>query len=340
MSVALKERTSDIVLFVGIALSLIIANIISWLGFSIEIGAFVAGLVLAGTQFRYQLGSQLAPFREFFLGIFFLTVGMQLGLGTVWDEFSSILGLLFLLLLCKIIGITAACVLFKVHYSVAILTGFSLAQAGEFGLILLQQADSLALLSEKTNQIVLGTVIISLVLTPYLLKLGQTFSHLSVFSKNPQFIDQLADVQTDNEILLVGYGPAGRRVASYLTNVNINFHVIDLNINAIKQLERKNISASIGDATQSEVLIHAGLMEAKYLIIAVPDENITLRVSAIAKSLNSKIQIIARLVHESQLDAARSVQIDIPVVEETLVGNTLVESIQAMLASDKESYSN
>lgn len=273
-----------------------------------SLGAFLGGLVFAGTPYAHQIRADLAAFRNLAIGFFFFTVGSQLDLTYAASNVPLVLGALALLMTVKVIGATFAFRLFGSPWSVAASAGLALSQVGEFAFVLAADASKSGGLGDDRRQLLLTVAVLSMLFAPALVaranvfgrkvagKLGMDIRSPKSGALPPPSIEG-EEVPTGTETvraLVVGYGPVGRVLCKILIRFGVSPCVIDLQLDTIKKLHAINREAIYGDAGKREVLEAAGVAQAKYLIITLPDLGSRAPIILSAKAINPQITIISR----------------------------------------------
>ncbi len=290
---SLRGRSLEVMLTIGVAAALGAAVITEAIGFSLEMGAFLAGFVLAGTPFRHQLSGQIGPLRDLFIAVFFATLGMKLDLAIVIDWWPVIVGAVVVLVAIKAMLVSGVCWASGATAGIAVAVGLSLAQAGEFSLILLGAAHDQRIITDDVLAIVIAVVVISLILTPGMVSLGSRLGRaLSGLGAAPWIASSFAlgeRQQGDqrpkhaNHVIVAGYGPMGRRIADELGEMDIPFTIVDLNPATVREQSQRGVSIIFGDVGNIHVLESAGLADADALVLTIPDEEAALRACAAAR---------------------------------------------------------
>ncbi|MCF6273706.1 MAG: monovalent cation:proton antiporter-2 (CPA2) family protein [Rhodobacteraceae bacterium] len=259
-------------LFVSTTLLMILGT--GWLmtlaGLSMELGALLAGLLLSETEYRHQIEADIKPFRGILLGLFFMTIGMAIDLGFIFEQFSTIALIVLALMAGKIIVTTLLCLLVRLPADTAIRTGFALSQGGEFGFVLFGAALALGLLPEDVAQILMAVITLSMIATPLMFFLGKKLAcWLQNRKQDPrQPIDpELAE--TDRPVLIAGFGRVGQTVARVLSEAGISYVALDLDQNRVAACRAKGMPVFYGDANQIEVLKAAGADQASTAVITL-----------------------------------------------------------------------
>jgi K+:H+ antiporter len=263
--------------------ALLFAMASAWLshlaGLSFALGAFLAGMVLGETEFRHQIEADIRPFRDVLLGLFFITIAMMFDVHILPDMAHWVLLLVATLALGKMAIIVGLCMLFKTPTASALRTGVVLAQGGEFGLVLLTIAFSNGLLDTNTLQMVLAASLISMALTPGLIKYNDTIARrlcMADSSSGAAMSMKQESTTTSNSaghVIICGYGATGRGLAQLLQEQGLEYIGLDLDVAAVRCARESGENVVYGDASHPGILDAAGLRQARALIITCTDEH-------------------------------------------------------------------
>ena len=309
-------------------------------GLSLALGAFVAGMVVSDSEYSLQTLSDILPFKDAFLCIFFVSVGMLLDPGFVFANPEILLLLVVLVLFVNAIICTAVVRLFKYPLRVAIMSGAALSQIGEFSFVLAQMGKSLNLIGDYLYQLTLAGTVMTMVLTPQLFKLGRALPDFLMKLGAPerwfhsQADEDLDDVHLDNHVIICGYGQVGQHVSQVLGENEIPYLVLDLNASRLKSLQERGVPAYYGDSCSSEVLLHAGIKKARAVVVTYADPYAALRTVAQAKSLQPIALVLARTRLPEDIAELRRAGADRVVEEEFEVSLEMASwTMQALGAS-------
>ena len=281
--------------FTAVALLLVIgaALLMNWLGLSAALGAFIAGVVLADSEYRHQLESDIEPFKALLLGLFFISVGMSLDLGILSQYPIQILGVVTGLLLLKFVVLFVIGTIFKLDLSPRILFATLLCQAGEFGFVLFQFALVEGAMKPSTASFLNAVIALSMALTPLLILAYDKLvsPRLKAAAKTGE-----APQNEHNPVLILGFGRVGQVVGRLLQTQNIGTTIIDIDGDHIDFLKKFGHRVYYGDATDMDILRIAGADEAKVIVVAMDDRPaVTIAVKAIKLAFpNAKIIARAR----------------------------------------------
>jgi Kef-type K+ transport system membrane component KefB len=331
---SLKGRSLEVLTIVGVASALLAAIAAQAVGFSLEMGAFLAGFVLAGTPFRHQLSGQIGPLRDLFIAVFFEWWWVIIAGGA-------------LMMVLKAALISGVCWALGTTASIAIAVGFSLAQAGEFSLIVLDTAHGKGIIDDATTATAIAIVVISLILTPALVELGGRIARVvskigpapwvrSSLPREPSHL-QRQPSQRAKHVIIAGYGPIGSLIAEELERAGTTYTVVELNPATVQEQSRRGRTVIFGDVGNLEVLESAGIGNADALILTIPDEEAVLRTCAVARRRAPDIFIAARTRVVSKRAALTEVGADSVTVDETSAASEMLRAVMDRIGMSRES---
>ena len=293
----------DVLVITSVVITMGIAWITESLGLSLAIGAFLAGLALSDTDFTHQIISDINPFRDVFLSVFFVSFGMILNL----DFLRANAGYIFLTSL-SIILIKAAIVfglirLQKYPLRIALLSGVLLSQIGEFSFVLASQGYKNNIISDYIYQTFISASVLTFMLTPLLVSLVYyLWNRKNVFDPTAASLP-VDRANVTNHVIICGMGLNGRNLVKVLKDTAINYVVIDLNFQKIKKAKSKGDKNTIwGDASDGEILRRANVEAARVMVIAISDRFLTKSCLSNAKSINPKLHVIVRTKSVADID--------------------------------------
>ena len=282
-------------LFVATALLIVIsiALLMSLVGLSPALGTFLAGVVLANSEYRHELESDIDPFKGLLLGLFFMTVGAGINFGLMFDNLSIIVGLTLGLMALKIAVLYVLAITFKLHGTDRWLFSLGLAQAGEFGFVLLSFTVSSAVIPADLADRLLLIVALSMLLTPALFILYDRIIAPRFLALDEREMDIIED---KGEIIIAGHGRVGGIVSRILRGSGMTPTVMDFSSKQLEMLKALDVQAYYGDATRPDLLHAAGIAQAKLFVIAIDDKE---QITALAKyvhHLYPDLHVVARAV--------------------------------------------
>jgi CPA2 family monovalent cation:H+ antiporter-2 len=305
------------------------------------LGAFVAGILIAETPYRYEVEEDIKPFRDVLLGLFFVTIGMKLDPMSVVDGFGWVMLTLLILIPFKAAVVSLLARWFSDDWNSAIHSGLGLAQAGEFGFVLLILAGNSNLLPAAVAQNVLAAMLISMLASPFLIQhAGAIVRRISpsAWMHSAMQIHQIAvqSMAADAHLIICGYGRSGQTLARFMEQENIRFMVLDLDPNSVRDAAAAGKNVVYGDATKREVLLAAGLMRAKALVVTYDDSHSALKIMHHVRELRPDLPVVVRTADDEHIEELKNAGAA-EVVAEVLEGSVMLAS-QAMLLSGIPMY--
>ncbi|MEM7726516.1 MAG: cation:proton antiporter [Cyanobacteria bacterium P01_A01_bin.45] len=274
-----RTESRELFLLGVVTLCLGIALLTEYLGLSIEMGAFVAGLMISEVEYADQTLTYVEPLRDIFASLFFAAIGMLIDPMFLWQNLELILGLVTLVFIGKFLIITPLVKLFRYPLKTALIAGLGLAQIGEFSFVLASSGQALGLVSRRVYLLILGTTAVTLVLTPFVLQLIPLFFEfiesipwLKPYLDGDGMPREISeDLPFKDHIIICGYGKVGKNLVQLVRSHNLSVLVIDQSERRIQQLREANIPYIYGNCVSFHVLETAGISAAKGLAIALPD---------------------------------------------------------------------
>jgi CPA2 family monovalent cation:H+ antiporter-2/glutathione-regulated potassium-efflux system ancillary protein KefC len=280
-------------IFVATALMLVIgiAALMSLIGLSPALGAFLAGVVLANSEFRHELEANIEPFKGVLLGLFFITVGAGINFGLLEQQAAVIVGLTLGVMTLKALVLWGLAIIFKVHASDRWLFTLSLAQAGEFGFVLLSYGVANYVLPVEMAQLLSMVVALSMFLTPALFIL---FEKVIVPRYQQQENRQQDAIDRQGKVIIAGVGRFGQIVNRLLIANGVQAVVLDYQASQVDRLRKVKIESFYGDASRPELLHTAGIEEASLLVVALDDQERAVQLVHYIKHRFPDVQVLAR----------------------------------------------
>lgn len=280
-------------MFTAIALLLVvgIALLMSSVGLSPALGTFLAGVVLANSQFRHELESDLEPFKGLLLGLFFITVGTGISFPLLYANFAKIIGMTLGVMAIKMGILFALAMLFSLRGRDKWLFTLSLAQAGEFGFVMLSTTVNTNVIPTALADELSLVVALSMMLTPLLFIV---FDYVNARHKVDGDTPDEDQIEHQGKVIIVGIGRFGQIVNRMALACQIPTVVIDHHIDQIDQMRKFGVQGYFGDPTRPELLHAAGLMEASILVVAVDDTKAAVTLVEHARRARPDLHIIAR----------------------------------------------
>jgi CPA2 family monovalent cation:H+ antiporter-2 len=298
---ASRTRRRDVFILAVALVCLGTAWVVSSAGVSVALGAFLAGLVVSGSEYRHQAMSDLFPLREVLASVFFVSVGMLLDMGAAVERTGPILAILAAILAGKFLIVFFTAAVMRLPLRVCILTGAALAQVGEFSFVLFRAAGDFNLVETSLAGDLTVAVILSMLVTPFTLSLGPRMaagaSRLNWLTRLLQVRIPEARVdqgQLYDHVIIAGYGLAGQELAEALGNCDKPFVTVDLNPANVRLAARQGLQSYFGDVTSPEVLHRLCVENARGLVLTVNDPDAAARAVRAARRLAPDLTVIAR----------------------------------------------
>ncbi|MCC7390125.1 MAG: cation:proton antiporter [Phycisphaerales bacterium] len=336
-----RDGGTELVLIVGAGAALGSAAATAWLGFSPELGAFLAGFLLASTPARHQLIGQLAPLRDLFLPVFFVAVGLGLDLRTAIDNWWVVLIAVPVVMGLKALIAAAAAWSFGMAGPVAAMSGVVLAQTGEFTLVVLAAGVQRGLVSGPTAAIMGVVVGVTLMLTPGLFGVAPALGRLFVRVPTPPWqrraLRDIAGRHPGREppglrAVVAGFGPVGRETTNRLERAGFRVTVIELNPETVKKQRGLGRSVVYGDVANPEVLHQAGVEHADAVLLTMPDHDAVLRACRLVRSIAPDCFLAVRSGFLSRGLQALAVGADQITIDEIATAAQMAEEVCGRLA--------
>ncbi|GAB4386811.1 MAG: cation:proton antiporter [Phycisphaerales bacterium] len=341
MHAAARAGGGELVLVMGAAVALGAAVATKQVGLSEELGAFVAGLMLATSPFRHQLSGQLAPLRDLFMAVFFTAVGLQVSPSDINAAWWVVGVGAAALLLCKGVSIGFCSWALGASPAVAVRTGLSLAQAGEFSLIVLMVASSAGVVDDRQRAVAIAIVFVSLLVTPGLVYLSGQVGRLGGFGRMAPWIHRTVFGESEGAgqrdagpghapaaaVIIAGFGPVGRACADRLDKAGVRYTIIEMNPRTVKTQAALGRSIVYGDATNPHVLESAGLETARAVLLTIPDDEAMVRACRAIRSINPEVFVAARSSVLSRALEAKSVGANLVMVDEIAAARAMADQV-------------
>lgn len=306
-------KSPEVLLLLVVLLCLGISFVTAQFGLSLALGAFIAGMVLAESDFSHQVTADILPFRDVFNSIFFVSIGMLLSFAALVENLSTVFLWVAFLVVGKALIIWTVIQLLGFPQRVAAMTALGLAQIGEFSFVLAKAGRSVDLLPDADYQSFLGASIISMIITPFMIALAPRFGYFvqSIVpdKKGVEEVDSSAEDALhitstgglNNHVIIVGYGLNGRNLARVLRAVMVSYTILELNAEVVREAKEKGEKINFGDATRREVLHHAAIENANALVLAMSDPQAVRRTVKQARELNPHVYIVVRTRYTSEI---------------------------------------
>jgi monovalent cation:H+ antiporter-2, CPA2 family len=307
----------DVLVIAAVVVTMGIAWITESLGLSLAIGAFLAGLALSGTDFTHQIISDIHPFRDVFLSVFFVSFGMILDVDFLREHTSSILLASLTIILIKASIVFGLVRLLKYPLRVALISGVMLSQIGEFSFVLASQGFEHRIISDHVYQAFIGSSVLTFIAAPLLVSLVYyLWTRKSIRGSSPD-AEPATRAQASNHVIICGMGLNGRNLVRVLKETAVKYVIIDLDFRKIKKMKEGEGGSTIwGDASEVEILRRANVEAARVMVVAISDRFLTKSCVVRAKALNPNLHVIVRTKYLADIEELLAIGADDVIPEE------------------------
>jgi len=322
-----RQKSSELFVIFVLLVTLLLAWITEQAGLSLVLGAFLAGMLISETEYRYQVEDYIKPFRDLLLGLFFVTIGMLLDSRELLAHLAAVLSLFVMILAGKFLVIFVLARLFAITKPAALRASLTLAPAGEFGFVLLALSQRDNALPEAAAQVVLGATLLSMLVAPLILARTERIVLYFVESEWTQravALHQLAvkAMATRGHVIVCGYGRSGQALAHFLEREKLPVIALDADPERVREAAAAGESVVFGDASRREVLIAAALARASAVVVSFADTPKALAILAHVHELRPELPVIVRTFDDTdvaRLKAAGAAEVVAEVVEGSLM---------------------
>ena len=281
------------------------------LGLSLALGAFIAGLIISDSEYTHQIILDILPLRDYFVSIFFISIGMILNVDYFLKNSLFCLGLTFAAIILKIFLTFLACWLFRNPFRISLIVGIRLAQVGEFSLLIADKAMNLGLFPKEMYQTFLIVSILSMLVAPLCIKLStlvslKISSLLTFLPAEKPGNEREAEATAGNHVIIAGYGLGGQHLSRVLRETKIHFIVLELDGERIKLALAEKMNVLYGDATHRDVLLRAGIKSARMMVFYISDYASSRQGVKLARELSPNAYIMVRTRYASQVEELKS----------------------------------
>ena len=313
---------------------LLVTLALAWLteraGLSLALGAFIAGMLISETEYKHQVETDIRPFHDVLLGLFFISIGMMLDWRLVLERWPLVLVLATLPVLGKLLLITVLARLLGATAGVSLRTGLYLAQAGEFGFVLLSLAQTSQLIPANLLNPILAGMVLSMLATPFIIMHSNRIVMRLVSSEWLQQSLQMTtiarkSINANKHVIICGYGRCGQNLGHILEREGIQYMALDLDPDRVRQAAAAGDSVVFGDAVRLQALMAAGLARASAVVVTYLDTASALKVLANARAHAPTVPVIVRTVDDHDLEKLRAAGAT-EVVPEAIEGSLMLAS--------------
>jgi len=298
-----RARSDELFVLSALLVALLAAFMTHSLGLSMALGAFLAGMMLGESHYRHQLEVDIKPFRDVLMGLFFITIGMAMEWQLVARAWWQVLICVVLLVLCKSLLVLLAGRLMGERKRDSMAAGIMLSQVGEFGFVLLALALHHGLLDQQLVSLLIGIGIISIAMTPWLVtqahSLARSLTDPALLTRSEVAQSGLSKNQ---HVIIAGFGRAGQTCARFLKIEEIPFLALDLDPERVSEAKLAGEQVAFGDASRRDILLAAGLLRARLVIITFDDRKRVEAMLALIRALAGELKVLVRTRDDSFLE--------------------------------------
>ncbi|MDI6890771.1 MAG: cation:proton antiporter [Thermodesulfovibrionales bacterium] len=305
----IRTKSRELFITTIILLCLGIALLTSKFGLSLALGAFLAGLVIAESEYAHRATSEILPFKDSFIGLFFVSVGMLMDVGYITDNWLKVTIAVTMIFCLKVITGMLSAIVIGSPFRTALHTGLGLAQIGEFSFVLAVAGKAAGLITDEFYQIFLSSSLVTMMMTPFIIKSAPdvsgritSWSLLKRLGRIRKISEEAFPEKKSGHVVIVGFGVNGSNLARVLRKSEIPYVVLELNSDTVRKMKRKGEPIYYGDGTSVEILHKLGIQRAKVFVIAISDAAATRMIVQIARKENPDLYIIVRTRYVAEVE--------------------------------------
>jgi monovalent cation:H+ antiporter-2, CPA2 family len=307
LTLVARRKSDELFILNLLLITLGLAWLTELAGLSLALGAFIAGMLISETEFKHQVETDIRPFHDVLLGLFFITIGMMLNWRLVWDRWPLVLLLVVVPVLFKLALVTLLARGLGATTGVSLRTGIYLAQAGEFGFVLLTLAQENELVPRALLNPILASMVLSMLATPFLVMYSNKIVMKLVSSDWLQQSLQMTGIArkamgANKHVIICGYGRCGQNLARLLSSEKIPYIALDLDPDRVHQAAAAGDKVVYGDAVRLQALMAAGLARASAVVVTYLDTPSAMKVLANIRSHAPKVPVIVRTVDDHDIE--------------------------------------
>ncbi|OUR72518.1 transporter [Methylophaga sp. 41_12_T18] len=347
------SRDPEVFIAVAVLLVLGVAWIMESVGFSMALGAFLAGIMLAESHYRHQIEADILPFRGILLGLFFMTVGMGIDFGLLWEQFGLILLLTVILMVIKALVVYILARISGARHDIAVQSGVLLSQSGEFGFVMFSAATLAGVLDAHLSHILILIIALTMVFTPFVVKAANVLL-LHFYTPEAEDDEDFAEFVEDSEqhVIVAGFGRVGARIAALLGAAGVPYIAIDMSQERVKSAREQGFPVFFGDASKVKVLQAAGADHAKMIVVALENPEQVDRLVSLVRQYYPSMPIHARardrkhcanlILQGATTTVSETLETSLRLTEEVLLGSGVDEAtvLQVIDEFRDDYYSN
>jgi CPA2 family monovalent cation:H+ antiporter-2 len=330
LNLVARRKSEELFMLNLLMVTLGLAWLTEHFGLSLALGAFVAGMLIAETEYKHQVEADIRPFHDVLLGLFFITIGMKLDWRSLYEQWALVLLLATMPVLFKLALVTTLSKLFGASTGVALRTGLYLAQAGEFGFVLLSLATAEHLIPRQVESPLLAAMVLSMLATPFIIMYSNRI--VMRVSSTDWLMQSLAmtkiatkSINTESHVLICGYGRSGQNLARLLEQEGIPYMALDLDPDRVRQAAAAGHNVVFGDATRLQSLVAAGLSRAAAVVVTYPSTPSARKILRLTHEHAPRVPVVVRTIDDSSLDELQAAGATV-IVPEAIEGSLMLAS--------------
>jgi monovalent cation:H+ antiporter-2, CPA2 family len=330
LTIVARLKSEELFVLNLLLVTLGLAQLTEHFGLSLALGAFIAGMLIAETEYKHQVETDIRPFHDVLLGLFFITIGMKLDAEAVWMQWPLVLVLTIAPVVFKFMLVTLLARAFGAAPGVALRTGLYLAQAGEFGFVLLALATDGKLLPPSLQSPVLASMVLSMMATPLIVLYSNRI--VMRLSSSDWLMQSVAmttiakrSINTEAHIIIAGYGRSGQNLARLLDGEKIPYMALDLDPDRVRQAAAAGQSVVFGDAARLQSLMAAGLARASAVVVSYHDTPSALKILRLVQAHAPTVPVIVRTIDDTDIEKLQAAGAT-EVVPEAIEGSLMLAS--------------
>ncbi|GLX86897.1 potassium transporter Kef [Thalassotalea loyana] len=323
-----QVRTDELFVLTTLLVTLVASSLTLWFGLSMALGAFLAGMMLGESQYKYQLEADIRPYRDILLGLFFVTVGMKFDVSYLWNNPVDMFVLLAAFMLCKVAIIHYLAKRAGENAKDGLASGIMLSQMGEFGFVLIALARQVDLIPVDVGSILIGVGVISMAMTPYLIENARGWS-ITLTKEKKESYSELQDLpekaKLEDHVIICGFGRVGQTISRFLKQEGMDFVAIDIDPLRTTKAREAGENILFGSSRQTELLHAAKIERAKLVVITFGEDKQSADAIQRVRALSPDVPILVRTRNDDQLEMLKSAGAN-EVVPEILEGSLMLVS--------------
>ena len=306
-----RGKSAELFMLNVLLITLGLAYLTEIAGLSLALGAFVAGMLISETEYRYQVEEDIKPFRDVLMGLFFVTIGMLLDMHLVLANFLLVLAVLAAMLLLKFAVAGGLSRLLGTAPGTAIRTGLWLCAGGEFGFVLLAEIKPLGLVPSFVSQAVLAALVLSMLIAPLIVhysdRIALRFARSEWLLRSMELTNIFAQsMGNEKHAIICGFGRSGQTLARFMAQEEVSYVALDLDPERVREAGAAGENVVFGDATRREALVAAGVTRASVLIVTFADARAAERILHLVHELKPDLPVVVRTYDDSDMERLRS----------------------------------